>query len=119
METPEYRPLSKKERAVLIWLLEHGPTDAINFIPQLDVIEARSSCSCGCPSIEFNVPIDSPYIESPQGMRFFAAGNTGTDEVGVMLTAGSGVLSNLEVYTWGGVDHSFDLPLLETLRITS
>ncbi len=45
--------------------------------------------------------------------------NNGTDDVGVMLTAGSGVLSALEVYTYGGVEYSFGLPLLDTLRRAS
>jgi hypothetical protein len=119
MENSEYRPLSDREREVLLWLLEHGPEDATNFLPQLDLVEARSSCSCGCPSIEFSVPVDAPFIHSPQGMRLFAEGHTGTDEVGIMLTAGSGVLSDLEVYTYGGVDHAFGLPLLDTLRRSS
>ena len=53
MDAADYRPLSEKERELLVWLLEHGPIDAVNFLPQLDIIEARSSCNCGCPSIEF------------------------------------------------------------------
>ena len=88
MESAVYRPLSDGERAVIVWLLEHGPMDAT----KLEVIEARSCCSCGCPSIEFSVPIEAPFIASPMGMRLFAVGHTGTDKVGVMLTAGSGVL---------------------------
>jgi len=119
METPDYRPLRPGEREVLIWLLEHGPVNATNFIPQLEVIEARSSCRCGCPSIEFSVPVDSPFIDPPQGMRINAVGQSGDDEVGLMLTAGSGVLSQLEVYTFGEVDHPFDLPPLATLRLAS
>lgn len=115
-ETIQYHPLSDREREVLIWLLQHGPEDATNFLPQIDVVEARSTCSCGCPSIEFNVPLDSPFVHSPQGMRIHATGNSGADEVGVILTAANGVLSELEVFTWGGVDHAFGLPLVETLR---
>ncbi len=119
MEGSEYRPLSIREREVLVWLLNHGTEEATNFLPLLDLLEARSSCTCGCPSLEFSVPVDAPFISSPQGMRLFAEGHTGTDEVGVMLTAGSGVLSDLEVYTYGGVDHAFGLPLLHTLRRSS
>ena len=119
MEAGEYRPLSDKEHELLVWLLEHGPTNATNFLPQLGIIEARSSCSCGCPSIEFSVPVDSPFIDSPQGMRACFLGRSGEDEVGLMLTAGSGVLSGLEVYTFGEVDHPFDLPATNTLRPAS
>ncbi len=119
MESSEYRPLSIREREVLVWLLNHGPEDATNFLPQLDLLEARNSCACGCPSVEFSVPVDVASMASPQGMRLFAEGHTGTDAVGLMLTADSGVLLDLEVYTYGGVDHAFDLPLLHTLRRSS
>jgi hypothetical protein len=47
------------------------------------------------------------------------AGRSGDDQVGLMLTAGSGVLSGLEVYTFDGVDHPFDLPAINTLRPAS
>jgi hypothetical protein len=100
------------------WVLEHGPINATNFLPT-GTIEARSSCSCGCPSIEFSVPADTSFIDSPQGMRAHFLGRSGEDEVGLMLTAGSGVLSELEVYTFGEVDHPFDLPAIDTLRRAS
>jgi hypothetical protein len=119
MEAADYRPLSDKERELLVWLLEHGPIDATNFLPQMGIIEARSSCSCGCPSIEFSLPVDSPFIDSPQGMRANFLGRSGEDEVGLTLTAGGGVLSELEVYTFGEVDHPFALPTINTLRFAS
>jgi hypothetical protein len=60
--------------------------------------------------------VDSPFIDSPQGMRAYFPGRSGEDEVGLMLTAGSGVLSELEFYTFGEVYHPFDLPAINTLR---
>jgi hypothetical protein len=111
-----YRPLTKQERELLAWLLENGPTDARNYLPLLDVISARSSCDCGCPSIEFSVPLDAPFIEVPMGMRLDFTGTADGYEVGLMLVAGSGVLSELEVYTFGGNDGPFALPRLDTLK---
>lgn len=119
MEVTDYRPLTDKERTLLAWLLEHGPIHATNFLPQLAIIEARSSCSCGCPSIEFSVPVDSPFIDSPQAMRAHFVGRLGDDEVGLMLAAGNGVLSELEVSIFGEVDHPFDLPAIDTLQPAS
>jgi hypothetical protein len=116
VEAGEYRPLSDKEHELLVWLLEHGPINATNFLSQLEVLEARSSCRCGCPSIAFNVPLDSPFIDSPQGMRAYFLGRSGEDEVGLTLTAGFGVLSELEIYTFGEVDRPVDLPAIDTLR---
>jgi hypothetical protein len=63
--------------------------------------------------------VDSPFIDSPQGIRAFFLRRSGEDEVGLMLTAGSGVLSELEVYTFAEVDHPFDLPAINTLRSAS
>ena len=116
MEAAEYRPLSDKERELLAWLLEHGPPGAANFLPQLDIMEARSSCPCGCPSVEFSVPVDAPFISLPQAMEARFLGRSGDDEVGLMLSAGSGLLSELEIYTFGGIDHPFGLPEISTLR---
>ena len=36
-----------------------------NLLPQPEIIEVRSSCRCGCPRVEFSVPVDSPFIASP------------------------------------------------------
>jgi hypothetical protein len=112
----DYRPLTALERELIVWMLEHGPDGATSFIPQVDDLTARNSCSCGCPSIEFSVPLESPYVELPLGLRICCSGISDDGlKVGLMLTAGSGALSELEVYTFGGVDHPFHLPSVGTL----
>jgi hypothetical protein len=116
MAAGNYRPLTVREHEVLVWLLEHCPTDARNFLRQLDLISARSSCDSGCPSIEFSVPVDATYIDAPMGMRADFKGTADGYELGLTLVAGSGVLSELEVYTFGGNDGPFGLPELETLK---
>lgn len=113
----DYRPLTAEERDVIAWMLEHGPPEATNFIPQIPDITARSSCTCGCPSIEFNVPLESPYIELPLGFRICCSGVSEGHRVGMMLTAGNGVLSGLEVYTSGEIDHPFGLPDTASLSV--
>ena len=105
-----------QEHELIVWLLEHNTPDARNFLPQLDVMSARSSCDCGCPSIEFSVPLEAPFIETPLGMRAFFSGLTEGREVGLMLIAGGGVLSELEVYTFGDSDGPFGLPDIATLK---
>ena len=116
MAAESYRPLSKGERELIVWLLEHGPSGATNFLPQLDVISARNNCTCGCPSIEFSVPVESPYIDAPLGMRMHFTGTADGYNIGLMLVAGSGVPSELEVYTYGGNDGPFGLPQIDTLK---
>lgn len=115
MSASDYRPLTAQERDLIIWMLEHGPQGATNFIPQIADITARSSCKCGCPSIEFNVPLESPYIEQPLGFRICCSGYSEGHKIGLMLTAGLGVLSELEVYTFDQIDHAFGLPEMSTL----
>lgn len=119
METSEYRPLTPSERELIIWMLEHGPDGATNFIPQLDDLTTRSGCSCGCPSIEFSVPSESPYISQPLGFRICCSGNSDGHNVALMLTSGFGVLSALEVSTFGEIDHPFGLPAVETLTVAT
>ena len=96
MDSAGYRPLTMQEHELLTWLLEHGPPDAVNLLPLLNILQTRSSCTCGCPSIEFSVPVDAPYAERPLGMRVHYTGQVDEYEVGLMLLAGSGVLSDLE-----------------------
>ncbi len=62
------------------------------------------------------MPLDALYIDVPLGMRASFTGTADAYEVGLTLVAGSGVLSELEVYTFGGNDGPFGLPELETLK---
>jgi hypothetical protein len=90
-----------QEQELIVWLLEHGRSYATNFLPQLDVMSARNSCGCGCPSIEFSVPLVVPYIETPQGMR---ANFTGTaDGVRIRTDVGCRIRSSVRaggIYIW-------------------
>lgn len=119
MAAENYRPLSKQERELVVWLLEHGPSDARKFLPQLDDLSARNNCNCGCPSIEFSVPVESPYVDVPMGMEMHFTGRADGYDVGLMLIAGSGVLSELEVYTYGGNEGPFGLPEISTLKLVT
>ena len=114
MDSVDYRPLTAEELEILVWLLDHGPREAKNFLPQLDVLRARKYCKCGCPSIEFSVPVDAAYIETR--MRVSFTGRSGKYEVGLMLVARAGVLSELEVHTFGENDGPFTLPNIASLK---
>jgi hypothetical protein len=52
-------------------------------------------------------------------MNVYFVGRSGMDEVGLILGAGFGVLSQLEIYTFGEIDYPFDLPDIDTLRTAS
>jgi hypothetical protein len=111
-----YRPLTREEHEFLTWLLKHSQPEATDFLPQLEVLKARSSCDCGCPSIEFTVPIEAPYIEPARQVEIKFSGMSGEVSVGLFLLTGGGVLSELEVFSFGGVDHPFGLPDVNKLQ---
>lgn len=117
MNISAYRSLTNEEKELLTWLLEHGTEETKTFIPQLEILEARSSCICGCPSIKFNVPLDAPYISKPQAMRLHFSGESGDHQVGLILTAGNGVLSELEVFAYDYHEHPFCLPAISSLSV--
>ena len=101
---------------MLVWLLEHGVPEAKNLLPLPDDVTARSSCECGCPSVEFNLPQESSPSKTPRSIVADFTGISGDLSVGVILFAQSGVLAELEVYAFDSTDHSFGLPPIETLR---
>ena len=115
MDDSDYRPLTAEEQALLIWLLEHGIPDARNFLSQINTLRARSSCTCGCPSIEFTVPLDAPYVETTHGTLAAFSGKSDGIDVVLALTAGFGVLSGLEISPTGETDRPFGLPAIESL----
>jgi hypothetical protein len=101
---------------MIAWLLENGPAGAENFSPSLESITARSNCDCGCPSIEFSVPSDVPPVDYRGSMMADFTGVADGYSVGLMLVAGFGVLSELEVYIFGECNGIFGLPAIENLR---
>ena len=113
----EYRPLHPDERAILVWLLTNGPDDAKEFLPQLEFLQARRYCKCGCPSIEFSLPLEVSQAGTPPiSLRTNVLGKSGNYDVGVMLVAGYGVLSELELYTFEDRVEPFDLPTIDSLK---
>ncbi len=111
-----HRPLSDEERKLLRWLLDHGTTALDeSYKSQVADLWVSSTCTCGCPTIDFTVgdrerPTGAPTILAD------AAGITPEGvEVGVILFASGGFISGLEVYSYGH-DEPFSLPRLETLK---
>jgi hypothetical protein len=115
--TPENRPLTTDEAALVRWLLEHGNPDAAAFLPQLAGARVVSRCPCGCASINFAIggtaaPVGtgthvlSDYVwQAPDGSH-----------CGVFAFACGGQLAGLEVWTADGVGPVSSLPSVEHLR---
>ncbi|MFY3383166.1 hypothetical protein [Paracidovorax sp. MALMAid1276] len=99
VDAPATRPLTKHERLLAQWMLEHGNAEASRFLPQLARAEATAwRCECGCASFNFKVAGEP---EAPAGVNIlgdFVAGE-GEEMFGVFIFQSGGILSGLEVYS--------------------
>lgn len=82
-------------------MLEHGNAAAAAFLPQLELAEVTAwNCPCGCASINFQL---QGYEEAPPGVHIlgdFVLGG-GDPTGGAFIFASGGILSGLEVYSFG------------------
>ena len=109
------RALTDHERRLVQWMIEHGSSEAIVFLPQLDHAEVTSwRCPCGCASINFRIrgkPVPPPGVDP---IADFVFGEEDTLS-GIFLYKKGGILSGLEVYGLAG-EAPKSLPEPEALR---
>jgi hypothetical protein len=110
------RPLTIAERRLARWMLEHGNTEAKNFLPQLENAEVTPiRCPCGCASICFQIKGSGeapPGNMHPLGDFVFGPENKPS---GIFIYEMRGLLSGIEVYGLAG-DAPKSLPAPEELR---
>jgi hypothetical protein len=112
----EYRALTPEEHSFLTWLLEHGAHGSSAFLPQLEGMLVKDSCTCGCPSISLHVEGDDKIVTSPRDhMLVDLIGKVEGHLVGVILRQGRGRLVGLELYDLEGSLDKFGLPDVATL----
>ena len=112
------RPLTKEERRLARWMLEHGNSEAMDFLSQLDIAEVTPwQCPCGCASINFQV---KGRELAPPGVHILGDFLFGSEDElsGAFIYASDGLLSGLEVYGLSG-DAPKTLPVPEELRTWS
>ena len=116
------RDLTDDERRVLRWLLTGGarltgtdPARAAAFLPQLDRLRVVGRCRCGCPSIDLTLDCSHLVVDDVSATIADVDGpsSEGT-EIGLILQAKHGSLSNLEAYARDG-RVPFTLPTDEQL----
>jgi len=114
---PEHRPLTDAERTLLEWLIAHGGPEAQQYAPQVSQVRVVARCTCGCPTIDLGI---GERQHRTVGASLVLADFEGVTpegiEVGVILHAREGQLSELEVYAMPEVDCSFSLPKIESLQ---
>jgi hypothetical protein len=112
----DLRPLTPEEEKLLRWVLEHGTDEAKSYLPQIEGMRAKTSCSCGCPSIVLVVSDDAPAaIAAKERIVVDLSGQTAEGiSVGVLLFQDDGKLSELEIYPYGD-EGKFGLPTIKSL----
>lgn len=116
MTIPALRPLTHEEEKLLRWALEHGSNEAKAYLPQVEGMRARSSCSCGCPSIRLEVSASAPIgLEVKDRIVADFLGQTSEGlGVGLLIFQDEGKLCELEVYPYDDAGR-FCLPKIESL----
>ena len=112
---PQNRPITAKERGLIDWLLRHCDPGSDQLLSQIDALTVTWKCTCGCPTIYFEIP-DMPRLHEPEHILADFLATADGNAVGVLLFQRGGRLSSLEVYSLGGTDKPFGLPEIETLR---
>lgn len=116
----ERRRLSKEEQILLEWLIANGSLDAQQYASQIVDIIVVGRCTCGCPSIDLAVEESENRKTGASHLLADFEGKTpeGID-VGVILHAREGKISELEVYAIPEVKGPFSLPSIESLKQSS
>jgi hypothetical protein len=110
------RPLTDEEEKLLRWVLEHGTDEAKSYLPQIEGMRAKSSCSCGCPSISLFVSDNAPAgILTKERVVADLSGQAPEGiSVGILIFQDEGKLSELEIYPYDN-ERKFGLPTIESL----
>lgn len=114
---PERRPLTEEERTHLEWLIANGNDAAKEYLPQLANIRVVGARTCGCPTIDLALEGRDKRKTSPSTILADFVGTTAEGiEVGIILHAREGEISELEVYPIAAAAEPFGLPSTESLK---
>lgn len=116
--TAEVRELHSEERTLLEWLLANGKSDAQKYAQQLTEVRVVGRCTCGCPTIDLALGDSQERIVGASHVLAEFEGTTAEGvEVGVILHARKGQLSELEVFSmYDDSETPFGLPRIDSLR---
>jgi hypothetical protein len=114
---PEDRSLTAEEAKLVRWLLEHGTSEAVDFLPQLNKARVVSRCPCGCPSIDFAIDGREPPREAGiHVLSDYYWDDSAGHGYGVFVFARGGLLAGLEVWWVDGFGDECKLPAIEDLK---
>ena len=114
---PERRRLTEEERKLLEWLLTNGSPDAKPYLSQIPNVNVIGKCTCGCPTIDLALGDREQRKTAPSIILadFLGTSPEGV-EVGVIVHAREGEISELEVYAIPDLQGRFNLPTIQSLK---
>jgi hypothetical protein len=114
---PERRPLTGEERKLLEWLLANGTPEARPYLSQVADVNVVGKCTCGCPTIDLARGESAQRKTAPSTILADFVGKSPEGvEVGVIVHAREGEISELEVYAIPNWEGPFSLPFVESLK---
>jgi hypothetical protein len=114
---PERRPLTGEERKLLEWLLANGTPEAKPYLSQVADVNVVGKCTCGCPTVDWARGENAQRKTGPSTILADFVGKSPEGvEVGVMVHAREGEVSELEVYAMRDWKGTFNLPTVESLK---
>ena len=114
---PERRPLTEEERKLLEWLLANGSPEAKPYLSQIANVNVVGKCTCGCPTVDLALGGHEQRKTAPSIILADFVGKAPEGiEVGVIVHAREGEISELEVYAIPDWKGPFSLPTVESLK---
>ena len=114
---PERRPLTEEERKLLEWLLANGSPEANPYLSQIANVNVVGKCTCGCPTIDLALGDHEQRKTAPSIILADFVGKAPEGiEIGVIVHAREGEISELEVYAIPDWKGPFSLPTVESLK---
>ncbi len=114
----DLRAPTTREMELFRWLLVHGRSEVLAFLPQLEGILVSAYCKCGCPSLTLSVRAEHPPVPFAKQIIVQAVSEMESSCIGLMLWTKDGKLADFEVWEAGIDGRPYELPDAKTLRIT-
>ena len=111
------RPLTDHEEKLIRWLLEHGRSEAGQFLPQVADARVVGCCPCGCASVDFAIKGQVPPLGAGMNdLAHYSWQSADASTCGVFVYACGDLLGGLEVWSADGETNPTTLPEIDKLK---
>ena len=104
------RPLTEKERSIVVWLLQHGNEEASKYLPEVEQATVVGRCPCGCKTIYFAISGHRPENDVMIVLSDYYWVDDDGHTNGIFVYSISGQLAGLEVHTCDGIYDKVQIP---------